>query len=130
MHYNRITDASRALHFAPTPHKSTTVEFAAARASLEVSAHTQRPTSLLTGAGWSVDTLAHFSESSALAEAPGHVLKLDNGLRRVRRTGPGVCVGAGVVDWALLWSFMCGFATALRPRPRRGRLVCNTRGGW
>ena len=68
MHYNRITDASRALHFAPTPHKSTTVEFAAVRASLEVSAHTQRPTSLLTGAGWSVDTLAHFSESSALAD--------------------------------------------------------------
>ena len=47
----------------------------------------------------------NFRSLSALADGPGHVLKLDNTWRRVRRTGPGWGVGAGgeVGLWLLLW---------------------------
>ena len=62
---------------------------AAARASLEVSATLNGQPCLLTSAGPCLRLWRSLPSLSALADASGHVLKLDNGWRRVRRTGPG-----------------------------------------
>ena len=74
-------------------------------------------------------TLAHFSESSALADAYGHLLTRHNTWRRVRRTGPGVGVGAGWVGWGLGWAWHCCGGVRHRRSHHGGgarRFSCNT----
>ena len=66
---------------------------------------------LLTSAGPGFDTWRGLPESSALADAPGHVLTRHNGRRRVRRPAQAVCVGAGAVvglGSGVLWMLCVG----------------------